>query len=202
MNGRKPVTGKSPPGVHVRGAQIRISFRYRHEHCFEPIPCKKVDKASIKYAANKRAGILAEIKEGRFNYATHFPNSSRASKFSDQAPSVRGRSVADGVADWLAIQQVKKATSTHRNYASKAKHITAEWPEPVKIADVTMSHIEAFQVKLIKRGLSPKTVNDIFTVVRGVWRAAFADGVISADPLTRIDNLERDDNDLDRKSVV
>lgn len=36
------------------------------------------------------------------------------------------------------------------------------------------------------------TVNDIFTVVRGVWANAFQDGLIRANPLERITNVERD----------
>jgi integrase len=41
---------------------------------------------------------------------------------------------------------------------------------------------------------SPKTVNDIFTIVRGVWTEAFEDGIIKNNPTDRIRNIERDDS--------
>jgi integrase len=40
--------------------------------------------------------------------------------------------------------------------------------------------------------ISPKTVNDIFTVVRGVWGDAFGDGILKANPLDRISNVGSD----------
>ncbi|WP_331462080.1 hypothetical protein [Pseudomonas sp. CDFA 610] len=57
------------------------------------------------------------------------------------------------------------------------------------------SDLELFQAQLLKSGLSPKTVNDIFTVVRGVWGDAYADGAIRSNPLERIKNIERDADD-------
>jgi integrase len=39
---------------------------------------------------------------------------------------------------------------------------------------------------------APKTVNDIFTVVRGVWADAFGDGILKANPLDRISNVGSD----------
>jgi integrase len=63
------------------------------------------------------------------------------------------------------------------------------------VVDITKSEIEMLQTELLLSGLSPKTVNDIFTVVRGVWAAAFSDGVIRANPLDRIASVERDQSE-------
>ena len=41
--------------------------------------------------------------------------------------------------------------------------------------------------------MAPKTVNDIFTIVRGVWANAFEDGILRNNPLERLKNIERDD---------
>lgn len=61
-----------------------------------------------------------------------------------------------------------------------------------RISDISKSDLELLQANLLKSGLSPKTVNDVFTVVRGVWANAFEDGVIASNPLERISNIERD----------
>lgn len=78
-------------------------------------------------------------------------------------------------------------------YRSKSKHLVKRFGKR-RIADITKSDLELFQAGLLKGGLSPKTVNDIFTVVRGVWGDAFGDGVIRSNPLDRIKNIERDQN--------
>ena len=72
---------KLPRGVELNGKNLRISFMYRGERCREPVLASKLTKATIAYADNKRRAILAEIKEGRFEYTAHFPESPRAASF-------------------------------------------------------------------------------------------------------------------------
>jgi integrase len=189
-----PGVDKLPRGIELNGNQLRVSFQLKGQRCREPIPgISKINKASIAYADNKRRTILAEIKEGRFDYAQHFPQSAKAAVFSGTGgPNIR-RTVEEGVRRWLQVQQAKKATSTYDNYASKAKHVIA-WAGPRRIADTGKSDLELFQAKLLKAGFAPKTVNDIFTVVRGVWGDAFQDGILRTNPLDRISNIERDDD--------
>lgn len=184
---------KLPPGVEIHGRQVRIVFMFRGQRCREPITgYSKITKAVITYAHNKRQSIRAEIKEDRFDFAAHFPDSPRALLYSGHGGPRTSRTVVEGVEKWLQVQQAKKAVSTVRNYRHKAAHVTRHWPV-ARIRDVTKSDIELFQSKLLASGLSPKTVNDIFTVVRGVWLDAFHDGVIASNPLDRVKNIERDE---------
>lgn len=183
---------KMPKGVEIHGNQLRIVFMFAGKRCREPLPgIAKITKSAIAYADNKRRVILTEIKEGKFDYAHHFPNSRNAAIFSGWGGPDMQRLVTEGVDSWLAIQEAKRAVSTFRNYKAKAKHVTRKWPRR-RINDIPKSEIELFQTELLQAGLSPKTVNDIFTVVRGVWSSAFSDGVIRANPLDRIPNVERD----------
>lgn len=186
------MTEKLPTGVEIQGNLLRISFYLNGQRCKEPLTgIAKINKASIAYASNKRQAILAEIKEGRFDYLAHFPDSARAAALSGRAGGDSKRTVAEGVQRWMEVQLARKASSTSRNYQYKANHVTARFGRQ-RIADVNKSDLELFQAQLLKGGLSPKTVNDIFTVVRGVWGDAYADGVIRANPLDRIKNVERD----------
>ncbi|KTB91506.1 site-specific integrase [Pseudomonas syringae] len=189
------MTEKLPTGVEIQGNLLRISFYLNGQRCKEPLAgVPKINKASIAYANNKRQTILAEIKEGRFDYLAHFPDSARAAALSGRAGGDSKRTVTEGVVRWLEVQVARKASSTSRNYQSKAKHVTAKFGKQ-RIADVNKSDLELFQAQLLKSGLSPKTVNDIFTVVRGVWGDAYADGAIRSNPLERIKNIERDADD-------
>jgi len=181
-----------PKGVEIHGNKLRISFQYGGMRCREPITgIAKITKSSIAYAENKRALILTEIKENRFDYATHFPNSKNAKLFSGWGGRDLDKLVSDCVEEWLLLQEEKKAPSTHKNYTSKSKHVKSKWPNR-KIADITKTEIELFQSELLRKGLAPKTVNDIFTVVRGTWEDAFHDGILRSNPLERIPNVERD----------
>ncbi|NQD78634.1 DUF3596 domain-containing protein [Pseudomonas sp. CrR14] len=186
---------KLPPGVEINGSSLRIWFmlygvRYRETLTY----ITKISKASIEYAGNKRRTIKVEIKEGRFDYTAHFPDSPHAALFSGTGGANAKRTVAEGVAVWLEVMTAKKAGSTSKNYGYKAKHVT-EWAGARRIVDISKSDLELFQARLLRSGLSPKTVNDIFTIVRGVWGDAYGDGVIRSNPLDRIKNIERDDDD-------
>jgi len=181
-----------PKGVEINGSRLRIHFMYRGARCREPMPGKKITAASIKYAGNKRLLVVTEIAEGKFDYVAHFPESKRALAFAGEVGTDPDRTVKQGVDRWLTVQKEKRASSTIINYTSKANHVLA-WKGPRKIRDVSKSDLELFQASLLKQGLAPKTVNDIFTIVRGVWADAFGDGIIKANPLDRITNIQGDD---------
>ena len=186
------MTDKMPTGVEMNGKQLRIWFIFNGQRCREPLEgISKVSKAAIAYADNKRRTILAEIKEGRFDYAAHFPNSPRAAMFTGTGGPSLKRTVKEGIDRWLEVQRALKASSTVINYVSKAVHVDTKFGKR-RIVDISKSDIELFQAQLLKQGLAPKTVNDIFTVVRGVWADAFGDGILKANPLDRISNVGSD----------
>src|SRR5476649_3075815 len=186
------MTEKLPVGVEIQVNLLRISFYLNGQRCKEPLTgVVKINKASIAYASNKRQTILSEIKEGRFDYLAHFPDSARAAALSGRAGGDSKRTVVDGVERWMEVQLAKKATSTSRNYQYKANHVIARFGKQ-RIADVNKSDLELFQAHLLKQGLSPKTVNDIFTVVRGVWGDAYGDGILKTNPLERVSNIGAD----------
>jgi integrase len=186
------MTDKLPTGVEMNGKQLRIWFTLNGQRCREPLDgIAKVNKASIAYADNKRRTIMTEIKEGRFDYAAHFPNSPRAVMFSGTGGPATKRTVQEGIDRWLEVQRAQKASSTVINYVSKAVHVAKKFGKR-RIVDISKSDIALFQAQLLKQGLAPKTVNDIFTVVRGVWADAFGDGILKANPLDRINNVGSD----------
>jgi integrase len=99
--------------------------------------------------------------------------------------------VKEGLVKWLERQEVRKAKSTFDNYVSKANHVEAKFGKR-RFMDISKSELELWQAQLLKQELAPKTVNDIFTIVRGIWADAFEDGVIKTNPLDRITNIQID----------
>lgn len=186
------MTEKLPTGVEMNGKQLRIVFQLNGQRCREPLTgIVKVNKAAIAYADNKRRTILAEIKEGRFDYAAHFPDSPRAAAWSLNPGASLKRTVKEGLTKWREVQEVRRAKSTYDNYVSKSNHVEAKFGAR-RFTDISKSELELWQAQLLKQGLAPKTVNDIFTIVRGIWADAFADGVIKTNPLDRITNIQID----------
>lgn len=185
---------KLPRGLFIHGTSLQIRFSWKGERFKEPLEgISQLTKANIAYADNKRRTILTEIKEGRFNFEAHFPNSPRLAKIKSRELGIKdfSRTVGEGVTSWLQVQETTKAKSTYQGYVKKARYVQAKFKDQ-KIANITKTQLELFQAELLKKGLSPKTVNDTFTVIRAVWSEAFSDGVISANPMDRIKNIERD----------
>lgn len=183
-----------PRGVDINGNLLRIAFMYEGERRREPLRnVAKINKAAIAYADNKRRTILAEIKENRFDYAAHFPESAWLKARQDTPTERAKRTVSEGITRWLEVAQIKKSNSTFINYKSKSKHVKSKFGDKA-ICSITKSDLELFQAELLSSGLSPKTVNDIFTVVRGVWGDAFSDEIIKLNPLERIENIQIDND--------
>lgn len=88
-------------------------------------------------------------------------------------------------------KKLQKPKAHSKNYKVKAQHVLNKWGDR-KLTDITKSQMELFQVELLKSGLAPKTVNDIFTIIRGVWSEAFHEGTLKTNPLDRVRNIERD----------
>lgn len=179
-----------PTGVEINFNTVRIVFMFNGKRYREPLKgYAKITKSVIKYAENKRSTILTEIAENRFDYLAHFPDSNNALKL--VGISSERRTVEAGIKSWISIIDATKAKSTAKNYRSKSKHIIKHFGDR-KISDISRSDLLMFQATLLKNGLSPKTVNDVFTIVRGVWYVAFEDSIIRSNPLDRISNVEID----------
>lgn len=185
-----------PKGIDINGNRLRIAFKFEGERRREPLRnVTKINKAAIAYADNKRRTILAEIKENRFDYAAHFPDSTWLKSRLEIQNEPSKRTVQEGINRWLEVVEVKKAHSTFINYKSKSEHVKRKFGDRT-IASIPKSELELFQAELLTGGLKPKTVNDVFTIVRGVWGDAFNDEIIKFNPLERIENIQSD-NDIE-----
>lgn len=194
-----------PRGVRVRGSSLQINFTFQGVRCFETLPgVAKINAASIKYAANKLQVIKTEIKEGRFDYARHFPESERAREFSGAGGKAAKQNIGRALDQFLEVSAVSNAATTHKSYKHKAAHIERYFTRGRLLSSITASDIKLFRAHLLRSetpddgekpgaGLGPKTANDVFTVLRAIFRAAFDDGGLLVDPMQRVKNLELDE---------
>ena len=174
-------------GVDLHYGNLRIRFTYRGVKCAETIKGLKLNRESIRFVKRKRESILYEITTTTFDYRAHFPESKRALLFG--ALESTPRTVQDGVTAWLASKEVKMAKSTYRGYKAKANKVLSAFSNR-QIKTIGKAEMENFQTGLIKSGLSPKTVNDTMTIVRGVWLDAHIDGIVARNIMEAIKNFE------------
>lgn len=162
---------------------------YRGKRCREVVERGQFDELSIAMAARLRQQVVDAITEGRFDYSKRFPDSTTAKRLlamevgQEQAVStehahenIRHMTVAEGVEAWLMTQSSGKSKSTAINYRSRARHVLLSFGDR-RLVDVTTQELQQFRNQLVRSranpaGLSPKSANDVLTVVRGVWEDA------------------------------
>ncbi|MCR1826932.1 site-specific integrase [Pseudomonas oleovorans] len=108
------------------------------------------------------------------------------------APTTDCLTVKEGVMLWLRVAKSGTASTTYLNYKCKAGHVIRYFGD-TPINQVTIQDLRLFRNHLVKpedgsKGLSPKTVNDVLTVVRGVWADAKSNDLISSDHMKNIHN--------------
>lgn len=194
---------ETPKGITIRGERIQLSFMFEGVRCRELLPAGAViSKNSIKYAKNKLDTIKTEIAENRFNYRDHFPNSKNVLKFEGVDASDIDRTIEKGVDLWLEVKAESCAPSTMEGYRGKAKHVKEYFPKHRTIRTLKIVDITRFRNHLIEvEKLEVKTVNDVFTVLRGAFKIAKHDRIITENILDSVENLKLDDANHEQDSA-
>lgn len=201
-----------PKGVEVHNGRVRISFMLngkRHRESFKDMPA---NQKTIDYARKVRELVIDEISQGVFDYARRFPDSTKATKTSETTtnppvptpqetpvstnaaiePESKVMTVSEGVRRWLRVMKGQTASTTYINYRCKAGHVIRRFGD-TPINEVSIHDLKLFRNEMVKpengeKGLSPKTVNDILIVLRGVWAEAKADRWIPSNHMLEISN--------------
>ncbi|WP_461531797.1 Arm DNA-binding domain-containing protein [Pseudomonas sp. 210_17 TE3656] len=87
-----------PSGVDINGNQLRAALMYEGQPRREPL---RKSPRSTRRQSHMRITRLAEIREGRFDYAAHFPESSWLKARIEEQSQPEKRTVAEGVNRWL-----------------------------------------------------------------------------------------------------
>ena len=171
-------------GVEVREDSLRIVFHYKGVRCRETLKIPATN-ANIKFAANLRAGILADIERGKFNYAEQFPDSPKVVLFGGVRQT--RLTVEEALTRYLEAMKRTTASSTWRDYESAVRYHLIPAFGSIKIQDLTTAQIRAWMGGLVD--ISNKRINNVLVPMRGMFKDAFSDGLIERDPMGRIRNL-------------
>lgn len=101
-----------PTGVEVHGESLRIWFIYQGKRVRENLGVPDTPK-NRKIAGELRASVCFAIKTGTFNYASQFPDSSNAEKFSTVRKQI---SLLELKSKWLGLKEMELSLGTLRRY--------------------------------------------------------------------------------------
>ncbi|WP_455910704.1 Arm DNA-binding domain-containing protein [Pseudomonas putida] len=146
-------------GVEARGNSVRIYFQYDGGKCRESLPGGNTP-ANVAQAKRLLAIIEYEIQAGTFDYARHFPNSARLVE----------NTFGHYLDIWLRIKANSVAASSYRGYANKAEvHVRPRWGK-VQINAIDHLDLQEWIQGTLSKTLKNKTIRDIISNVRQVFR--------------------------------
>lgn len=178
-----------PEGIHIRSNSLAIDFRYRGQRCRETLKNLPVSKSNIKFAERKRSAILLEIARGTFDYAQHFPDSSRAAIFSGSLAEYK--TIGAALTEWLTIIEQNVTPHTFRGYKNAAeKYVRPAFGE-LPLGRLTRTHILNW-IATDLQGLAPTTINAKLLPLKAVVKNALADRILTHDPLVDVRPPEAD----------
>ena len=181
---------KYPLGIKPRDfaheTRLQISFSYRGVPCRELLPPQAVTQTAINLAAGKRAQILLEIAEGRFDYPSHFPNSERGADF---AP-VGDRQLIGPLLDAQAAAYEKQrdngqlSRSTVTGYVKAINSDRMAYWRELTLAEATPKALRDW-IKTFT-SITAKRARNLFTPLRAVFEDAVNDELLDVDPFTKV----------------
>ena len=162
---------KTPAGVEVRGNNIRIKFTWQGERCPELLNLEPTEK-NISYAADLVKLIKAEINQGNFNYAKHFPNS----------PRIITNQLQHWIDIWIDEKRATVTPETLRGYISRIEnHIRPRWAGQHP-ADVQYDDLLHWKNTKLNQ-LSTKFIREILNIFSGIMTLCQRQKLISDNPL-------------------
>lgn len=191
-----------PTGVELHNGKIRITFTYRGHRCRETLKGWVVNVTNIKKAGNLRALIVSEIQLGQFDYASRFPESKTAKKFSSARVAYTWGEL---VGMWLNAKEEDISKNTMARVKAQLKTINRIIGEMTPIADITHSDLMSYRKELLrgetfysvgnkrkKIGRSVNTVNDYISLTCQILRYAHRSKFIIDKPFEHIPKLHKD----------
>lgn len=172
-------------GVYAGEKSIRIEFMFQCVRCRETIRAIP-NKTRLQEAARKRDQIQYEIDMGQFDYARHFPSSTNAIKFSTN----KGQhiTIKQAVDIWFNHRSKAWAKSTYRGYVSKVNtHILPNFGRML-VSDFKPSVYKSWAAKV---ELSPKSINEIRSILHGIFKELFNDEIIPSNPIEKCEPTPR-----------
>lgn len=169
--------GKQYDGVRPASeSSIEIDFYYANQRCRERIKLQPTP-ANLKRAANHRAAILDAIARGTFSYATTFPESKNAAKFS---PKALGQTVQAYLESWVDGKAKTIKASTADGYRKVVNGRLVPSLGKHELADLRRVHVREMCEGM---DVTNKRIANVLSVLRTALDEAVTDELIETNPI-------------------
>lgn len=179
-----------PKGITIRkynkSEAIQIFFMYRNVRCREIINLPPT-KENIKKAFNKRHLILAEIEAKTFDYAFHFPNSSKVELFCEKSTVITmGELLNKQLNDYSMMHEKGNLSiATLKSYTSATK-ILVKFFADILVKDLSPLDIKDWLVQQSLNDISIGTLRNRLSVLNMALDEAKNDRLIKINPMSEI----------------
>jgi len=155
---------------------ITVDFYYRSVRCRERLKLPPT-AANLKFAANLKAQIEAEIARGTFEYAQHFPNSTRALTLS-KVPGA-AITVAKALDSWLRGIKGQVEHTTYRDYELAIERVWTPWAAGRRLTEISRTDLKQW---VAEQTCGLKRIRNLLLPMRGTFALALEDGHIAQNP--------------------
>ncbi|WP_282389611.1 DUF3596 domain-containing protein [Pseudomonas sp. PS01296] len=158
-------------GVEARGNSVRVYFRFNGELCRELVPGGNTPE-NREHAKRLVTVIEYEIQAGTFDYRRHFPESTKLAE----------NTFGHYLDLWLTIKSNSVAATSFRGYKNKAEvHVRPRWGD-VQIDQIDHLDLQEWIQGPLSKRLKNKTIRDIISNVRQVFRLYRTRKKVAHDP--------------------
>lgn len=173
-------------GIEPRGDTIRIHFSYKGIRCRETLKLEPI-KSNLKLAAMKLAEVNLRIREGKFVYADHFPNSKLAKKFGSISSKHK----------YKCKELLERLLSEYEHLAAKDEMSISTFVIYRRVINYKLIpvfgdyYIYELTPSLIREwitliGRTAKTIKNCLTPLRAMLDEALNEGLIQVHPLNKL----------------
>lgn len=176
---------KIKKNIELHGNYLRLVFMYRKVKCTESLYLENNPK-NLKAAENKIADILSQIRNNTFNYADHFPQSKKISRFAVKPKSYYMNQLFENQKKFVQKNQ-RYAAFTKRDYINYIDKYLIPSFGKILVTELKPSRIKEWINSL---DLSAKFISNILSQLRATLADAINDEIILKNPLDNV-NVRR-----------
>ena len=175
---------KLPRGIRIRKHKtcetIQIAFSYNGVECKETLHIPPT-KENLRRAEFKRSQILVEIDNGKFNYAEHFPNSTRVKIFCkphEQKITI-GELLTKQLSDYtLTYEKGNLSISTLTGYKKITNHLLKYFSN-IYIQDLSATHVKDWLLQIGLTEITAKTIQNRVSLLKSLINEAISNKYIT-----------------------
>ncbi len=169
-----------PPGVEVRGNNVRIQFQWQRKRHRKTV-ANEATPSNIRFASELLSNVKRAIKRGEFDYETFFPNSKRSENDSNVY------TFKDACDDYVDAKLSKLSPASASQYSNALSNVWQKIIDPAT-AFIDIDHATIAAAIGRHPWRSAKLYNNYLIPLRGVFDMQYRGEWTASNPMIGIEN--------------